>query len=610
MRRSPATVAIFVLVTALITGSVIPATGEWARLNDGSIVKVESKRGGQVAFRRSDGSRGTIDRQEVDGFLQPVAAIRIVDQVIEQIGKPEHHDAVRTKLKQIGMAAVPQLLVHLRARKLETRQAAMAALQMVWSKEAEAPVVALLDHEDDYLRRMALRLIHRHVPQEERLRIFSPLADASNDPHLAGHALAAVLSAAPDSEKMRTALEDPALWGSIHYLLPRYQSAAFIPSSRRLLRDGSAEEKASALTALIYQMDDAKETRTAVAALLQASSAPLRELAAEYLRWHGTGEELSHLESHIRSENDRFAKASMTAAIDTIMKRGVQWTATPGEASEATVIDPWPNKERDVYLEGIRRLREQPSLATRRRVLDQLLQTAPIEPRFEFAETWRLRPDPRNQPRLDLLNLAFGYATSKERKARRRAAFGAKTTVNAVDVPIADGLLPPIRDYFDPKRKSFGVFVAPGDGPFANSHHMGDDVAFGRQQRTIVAIGDGLVRLAHSGQSSWGGLVVIEHQDKDGTFFCSLYGHLGPLIHVMPGDSVRRGDKLGTLGRDHVFATGGFRTHLHFGIHRSDFENNGRPWVGGYLGPERFKDDTSNRWADPQAFLKARLATP
>ena len=590
------------------------AQAEWARLKEGSIVKVRAKRGDEVAFTRSDGSTGTVKRGQIDGFLQPVAAVRIVDEAMRKIGNPEYHNEVRSRLKKIGMAAVPQLLVHLRDRDLNKRRAAAAALQMVWSREAQEPVAALLQDADGYLRQMALRLVQGHFPAEDRLRYLTPLADPTIDPELAGPALATVLGAAPDPARMLAALENPALWRFLHPLLPRYQSRAFIPASRRLLREGSPGEKTGALVALIYQMDGARETRATIAGLLKAESPDLRELAAEYLRWHGTREEVPALETAARAETDLHARASIVAAIDTAVNRSMQWTAEAAanatSPSDAKVS--WPDNEAEIYREGIRRLSRESGLTSRRRVLDQLARAAPVEPVFEYVETWKLRPDPRNGPRLDLLGLAFAGVTTADREAARRAAFAspAGAASEPPDIPRAAFLSPPVRDYFDPGRNSFGLLIGPGSGPFSNSHHVGDDVSFGRQQRTVVAIGDGLVRRAEPGLPSWGGLVIIEHRDAHGTVFCSLYGHLGPLIQVMPGERVRRGDKLGTLGRDHVFATGGYRSHLHFGIHRGTFENDGRPWIGGYLGPERFADETGHRWADPQAFIRSRLDRP
>lgn len=49
-------------------------------------------------------------------------------------------------------------------------------------------------------------------------------------------------------------------------------------------------------------------------------------------------------------------------------------------------------------------------------------------------------------------------------------------------------------------------------------------------------------------------------------------------------------------------ATGGYVSHLHFGIHRTGFSGN---WITGYLSPQQFEDDHS--WIDPQPFIRERM---
>ena len=131
-----------------------------------------------------------------------------------------------------------------------------------------------------------------------------------------------------------------------------------------------------------------------------------------------------------------------------------------------------------------------------------------------------------------------------------------------------------------------------------------DDVAFHQQHETVVAIGDGIVRHALIASPSWGGIVIIEHTDpKTDQPFCSLYSHLGPLLCAKAGDKIRQGDMLGSLGRTYTRATGGYQSHLHFGIHLSPFEGD---WITGYLSPKRFKDH-AHSWVDPQSFIKERM---
>ena len=103
---------------------------------------------------------------------------------------------------------------------------------------------------------------------------------------------------------------------------------------------------------------------------------------------------------------------------------------------------------------------------------------------------------------------------------------------------------------------------------------------------------------------SFGGLVILEHRDRDGEPFCSLYAHLSPFLCVEEGAPVEKGEKIGSLGRSYTFENGGYRAHLHFGIHRGPYGNGN--WVTGYLRPERFQKG-DHGWVDPQAFVRERF---
>jgi murein DD-endopeptidase MepM/ murein hydrolase activator NlpD len=181
-------------------------------------------------------------------------------------------------------------------------------------------------------------------------------------------------------------------------------------------------------------------------------------------------------------------------------------------------------------------------------------------------------------------------------------------------VPAAESLIPPTRDYFDAQRHSFGLHVGDDGGPFANSYHVGDDVAGRRQHETVVAIGNGIVREVRVAAPSWGGIVIIEHRDpKTKQRYCSLYSHLGPLICVQASQRVGKGEMLGSLGQDYTLATGGYASHLHFGIHLTPYDDPqvpaSRNWITGYLSPERFKEG-KHAWIDPQPFIRERLKYP
>ena len=181
-------------------------------------------------------------------------------------------------------------------------------------------------------------------------------------------------------------------------------------------------------------------------------------------------------------------------------------------------------------------------------------------------------------------------------------------------MPVVGKLVPPVRGYYDPSRKSFGHYTSPTlSGVFGGSYHVGDDVAWHRPRATVVAAGDGVVRLAAAGQYSWGSLVLIEHGRAGGMLFCSLYAHLGPLLCVREGDVLRTGHKLGVIGQDYTWSNGGYLSHLHFAVHTGSYRSGpgaGGPtgWLTGYLSPERFKSGRHG-WVDPQAFIRKRSGT-
>ena len=118
----------------------------------------------------------------------------------------------------------------------------------------------------------------------------------------------------------------------------------------------------------------------------------------------------------------------------------------------------------------------------------------------------------------------------------------------------------------------------------------------------VIAIADGVVRYVEH-TVSWGGIVIIEHMNDKGEKFCSLYGHLDPLICVKPGQAVKAGRKIASLGRSYKWENGGYAAHLHFGIHLSEFSND---WICGYISKNRFKM-RNHKWTDPQKFIKENL---
>lgn len=111
-------------------------------------------------------------------------------------------------------------------------------------------------------------------------------------------------------------------------------------------------------------------------------------------------------------------------------------------------------------------------------------------------------------------------------------------------------------------------YGATAGGTFATHH----GVEFVNPTGTpILAVGDGVV--LHAGDDStaqfgpttdfYGNLVVLQHNvsDVDGRAVFTLYGHMNT-VDVQPGQQVRRGDRIGTVGASGI-ALG---PHLHFEV--------------------------------------------
>jgi murein DD-endopeptidase MepM/ murein hydrolase activator NlpD len=92
--------------------------------------------------------------------------------------------------------------------------------------------------------------------------------------------------------------------------------------------------------------------------------------------------------------------------------------------------------------------------------------------------------------------------------------------------------------------------------PFRNPSHEGIDLR-GRRSTPIRAAHDGWVRYRGNRYSGYGHMVILEHSDQ----WATLYAHLHK-IGVRPGQFVRQGEVIGTMGRSGR-ATG---VHLHFEV--------------------------------------------
>jgi murein DD-endopeptidase MepM/ murein hydrolase activator NlpD len=112
----------------------------------------------------------------------------------------------------------------------------------------------------------------------------------------------------------------------------------------------------------------------------------------------------------------------------------------------------------------------------------------------------------------------------------------------------------------------------------------------------VYAIADGIVTFAHNVRGAWGNVVLTRHAYRDPAsgsvkFIDTLNGHLDR-ITVKTGQSIKRGQQIGTIGSNF----GMYPAHLHFEIHLNIHIGLGRPNI----------PPTLENWADPTEFIKAR----
>ncbi|MFK7790288.1 MAG: M23 family metallopeptidase [Phycisphaeraceae bacterium] len=506
---------------------------------------------------------------------------------------------LREEFERLGASATPRLAEHIRGDKRNDRVIALVCLQFCWSEVARDAVIEAIPEADTQSRKLAFQVLGRHETGEQLAKVLKPLTE-SRDERVAGPAIQYILRSVPDKALLKRAAGNRRLLPYLSESLPRYYGQDLHEPTRTLIRRAKVEQRANLIVALLHQQDDSSEARKLIVSNLTRGPAMLHDRAADFLSYHGTPEELPALEAALQREREPYAKASIQGAIVAINKR-VERFSEPG----VTPPGDYPDDPALAYRQAYETLGKAYTQANRRAAIQLLANAEPYEPYWRFGMSQENEATvSRITERLVLQVLSSGYTL------RGVSLIGNKPVQpqDPIELPedlVTASLIAPVRNYFDEKRKSFGIFIRGNGGPFANTHHMGDDVAWDQDHETIVAIGDGVVRRVVIGQVSWGGLVVIEHRDTQGNRFCSLYSHLGPLVAVRENDVVNQGQKVGSLGRTHTWEGGGYRSHLHFGIHQGPFEQEQR-WVTGYLSHDRFEGD--HGWVDPQAYIRERLS--
>ena len=150
-------------------------------------------------------------------------------------------------------------------------------------------------------------------------------------------------------------------------------------------------------------------------------------------------------------------------------------------------------------------------------------------------------------------------------------------------------------------KKFFGTFVSPNNSPVSperfTGYHTGVDFeTFSGEENkdiSVLALCDGNLGLKEYA-SGYGG-VAIQNCVLNQQAVTVVYGHLKlASISISKGASLKRGDKIGILGKGFSSETDGERKHLHLSIHKGTAIT-----ILGYVQ----KSSELSSWLDPTPFL-------
>ena len=154
----------------------------------------------------------------------------------------------------------------------------------------------------------------------------------------------------------------------------------------------------------------------------------------------------------------------------------------------------------------------------------------------------------------------------------------------------------PLADEFDtPLRPPDGAGVTISM-PFGEQGHLGEDWIIAQGDATlgepVYSVADGWVSVAQNFESAWGNVVFVCYRLPEGRFppFVEvMYAQL-QTMDVKPGDFVKRGQRIGTVGN----VSGQYLAHLHWEV---------RQTVG--LGLGVAFNSRNDGWLGPSDFLAA-----
>jgi len=183
----------------------------------------------------------------------------------------------------------------------------------------------------------------------------------------------------------------------------------------------------------------------------------------------------------------------------------------------------------------------------------------------------------------------------------------------------AANILPslPVADEFDtPLRPPDGA-GAVVSLPFMEAGHLGEDWTTAKGDAALGApvysVADGWVSVAQDFENAWGKVVFICYRLPEGRwppFVEVMYAQLNS-IDVKPGQFVKRGQRIGTVGN----ANGTYEAHLHWEVRQTVGMGLGpgfQAGASGWLGPSEFisahRGDRANQPLLPKVLSKTERA--
>jgi murein DD-endopeptidase MepM/ murein hydrolase activator NlpD len=122
--------------------------------------------------------------------------------------------------------------------------------------------------------------------------------------------------------------------------------------------------------------------------------------------------------------------------------------------------------------------------------------------------------------------------------------------------------------------------------------HVGEDSGWLFSGMSVHSIMDGIVAKIQY-IPTWGVLIAIQSRLCDSSIVTAYYGHLSCTINVAIGDLVKVGDKISEIAPSFTYSNGGYFSHLHLGVEKSDAHS---AIIKGWY-------DSTENWYSPISFV-------